>query len=264
VVLKANGQPVAGAQVRFSTTLGTIDPVETTNNSGVAEATLRGDGRLGTAKVSVTTGAVKAPDPIEVTIGAAAKLITLQATPAIIPANGGKVTLLAILRDGRGLPLAGQGINFTTELGKLASGGRILITDANGQVQDTLTVTETDLSNNQTSLTVTAHAVAGDGTALTADFPIQVQSQRPVAKFAFAKGQNANDVVFTDQSTGAGTLTYSWNFGDGTSAQTAVVTHTYASAGTYTVVETVTSSTGLSDTATGQITVPVTSGGTIQ
>jgi len=264
VVLKANGQPVAGTEVRFSTTLGTIDSVVTTNNSGVAQATLKGDGRQGTAKVTVTTGAVKAPDPLEVTIGQAAKTITLQATPALIPANGGKVTLLALLRDSFGLPLAGQGVNFTTQLGRLASGGAILLTNANGQVTDTLTVTETDLSNNQTSLTVTAHAVAADGSALTADFAIQVQSQRPVAKFSFAKGTNNNDVVFTDQSTGAGTLTISWNFGDGTAGAGSVVTHTYPSTGTFTVIETVNSSTGLSDTATGQITVPVTSGGTIQ
>src|SRR3954453_23307436 len=44
VVRKANGQPVnPGTQVRFTTTLGTIDPVASTDSSGVATATLRGD-----------------------------------------------------------------------------------------------------------------------------------------------------------------------------------------------------------------------------
>jgi hypothetical protein len=264
VVRRANGQPVTpGTEVRFSTTLGTIDPVAETNSSGVATATLRGDGRLGTAKVSVTTGAVKT-DPVEVTIGAAAKNISLQATPTTLPATGGKVNLVALVRDSRGLPLAGQGVNFTTELGRLGSGGGIVLTDANGQARDTLTLSETDLANNKSSVAVTANTAGGDGALVSSTFNVQVQTERPVAAFSYEKGSVDLEVLFQDESTGGGTLTYSWNFGDGTSGQGQSVRHTYAAAGPYNVTLTVTSTSGsgLSDTATARITVPVTSPGT--
>jgi hypothetical protein len=262
VVRRANGQPVTpGTEVRFSTTLGTIDPVAETNSSGVATATLRGDGRLGTAKVSVTTGAVKT-DPLDVTIGAAAKNISLQATPTTLPATGGRVTLLALVRDSRGLPLAGQGVNFTTELGTLASRGGIVVTDANGQARDTLTVNESDLGNNQSTVAVTANTAGSDGALVSSSFSVKIQTDRPVAEFSYEKGSVDLEVIFQDQSTGGGSLTYSWNFGDGTSGQGASVRHIYAAAGSYTVTLTVTSTSGLSDTATARITVPVTSPGT--
>ena len=139
VARKANGQPVTpGTRIRFSTTLGTIDPVVETDRSGVAEATLRGDGRLGTAHITASTGAVRT-DPMDVIIGTPARNISLQATPTTLPATGGRVTLLALVRDARGLPLANQGVNFTTQLGTLASRGGLVQTDANGQARDTLT-----------------------------------------------------------------------------------------------------------------------------
>jgi parallel beta-helix repeat protein len=53
-------------------------------------------------------------------------------------------------------------------------------------------------------------------------------------------------VQFTDQSIGATPLTYSWNFGDGSTSTLQNPTHTYTSAGNYTVTETVTNSFGSS------------------
>jgi PKD repeat protein len=53
-------------------------------------------------------------------------------------------------------------------------------------------------------------------------------------------------VKFTDGSTGGTPRTYSWNFGDGSTANTQSPTHTYSAAGIYTVTETVTNSAGSS------------------
>jgi len=52
------------------------------------------------------------------------------------------------------------------------------------------------------------------------------------------------------------TLTYAWDFGDGTTAAVASPTHTYAAWGTYTVKLTVTDTGNLSNTATVQVIVP--------
>jgi PKD repeat protein len=65
-------------------------------------------------------------------------------------------------------------------------------------------------------------------------------------------GQEGTAVTFAGSASGGtGTLTYSWNFGDGTAAVTGTLTpsHTYAAAGTYTATLTVTDSAGKSSQA---------------
>jgi PKD repeat protein len=52
-------------------------------------------------------------------------------------------------------------------------------------------------------------------------------------------------------------VTYLWDFGDGTTASTASPTHTFATAGTYTVKLTVTDNTGLTGSAQTTVTVTV-------
>ncbi|MBK8610239.1 MAG: PKD domain-containing protein [Chitinophagaceae bacterium] len=54
-------------------------------------------------------------------------------------------------------------------------------------------------------------------------------------------------INFTNTSTGPGTLSYSWNFGDGGSSTAQNPTHTYTSAGSFTVTLTVVSTTGCSN-----------------
>ena len=53
----------------------------------------------------------------------------------------------------------------------------------------------------------------------------------------------------------AGALTYAWDFGDGATGTGVTASHTYASAGTYTVGLTVTDNGGLTDTITHDVTV---------
>ncbi|NQD36036.1 M6 family metalloprotease domain-containing protein [Permianibacter sp. IMCC34836] len=60
---------------------------------------------------------------------------------------------------------------------------------------------------------------------------------------------------------GVGALTYLWSFGDSSSATTLAASHTYASAGTYTVSLTVTDSRGIAKVVTDSITVSASSSG---
>jgi len=285
---KPDGQPLnPGTEVRMTTNLGRIEPTIVEIRNGTATATLRGDGRLGIAKVTASTGgsgssgtppSEGSPSPptsgpgsatVDVEVGTPAASIVLQPSPTTLPAVGGRVTLLALVRDSSGQPLANQGVNFTTQLGQLGSRGGIVNTNANGQARDTLTVGPEDLSQGQRSITVTAQTTgggsgsggAGGGTSgglITETFDVQVASDRPSAQFSFTRGSNELTVDFNNESSGSGSLSYNWTFGDGSSSTLESPSHTYAAAGTYTVRLVVTDiTTNLSDTETQQITVPV-------
>lgn len=182
VVRKPNGTVAAGVDVRFTTTIGTIDVLKATDSGGIATATLRGDGRTGTAMVNAAadgaggssggtgaaSNALSVPIGVPIVpVGGGAKTITLQGTPASILASGGKVKLVALVRDATGNPAAGVEVNFTTNLGRLASGGGLVVTNAGGEATDTLSVESTDIGN-QTSVTVGAQTAAADGTLISA------------------------------------------------------------------------------------------------
>ena len=67
-------------------------------------------------------------------------------------------------------------------------------------------------------------------------------------------------VVDASASTGSGTLTFAIDFGDGTSATDATARHTYASAGTFTIVATVTDAQGRKATESSAIAVKAVTG----
>ncbi|AKB20051.1 MULTISPECIES: disaggregatase related repeat-containing protein [unclassified Methanosarcina] len=81
-------------------------------------------------------------------------------------------------------------------------------------------------------------------------FDAQV-SKVPVAAFSASpiSGNAPLDVTFTDSSTGSPTA-WNWNFGDGTSSTEKSPTHTYSTAGNYTVILTASNAAG-SNTVTG-------------
>lgn len=280
---KPDGQPLnPGTEIRLNATNGSIPSFVTTNSSGTAVATFQSNGTPGTATITAAagTGGGGTPAPsttpgtgptgssggslsasVSIQVGTSAKSITLQPTPTSLPSNGGQVTLLAIVRDANGQPQANQDVNFGTDVGTLNSRGAIVKTDANGQARDRLTVTAEDLANNATSIHVTAQTAGSDGALISASSTIQVRTETPVAAFDFQKGSTDLEVVFTARATGTGDLTYTWDFGDGSSATTQNPRHTYASPGSYTVQLTVTNASGLSDTAVARVTVPVTTPG---
>lgn len=67
---KDSGVPVrTGTEIRFTTTLGTIDPLARTDSDGIAVVTLRADGKDGRAEVRARSGAKTAtPNPLVVMI----------------------------------------------------------------------------------------------------------------------------------------------------------------------------------------------------
>jgi hypothetical protein len=281
---KPDGNPLnPGTEIRMTATLGSIDSIVTTDRSGVATATFRADGELGTASITAQTGtstggsgggttsdgtgssAGTLSATVRVQVGTSAKTITVQPTPtsipATLPANGAKVQLLAIVRDANGQPLPNQGVNFTTDIGTLASRGGIVQTNSQGVARDTLTVESGDLASNATAIHVTAQSAGSDGALVSAMATVQVANGRPLAHFAYTPLADKHQVQFSNQSTGSGSLTYTWDFGDGTSSSEQNPTHTYTGNQQYTVVLTVQDSTGQSSVSTATFTIPLASGG---
>lgn len=255
VAREPEGQPVnPGTEVFFSTTLGSVDRMATTDASGVAEATLRGDGRAGSATVTATSGAAAAAVSDPVQIGAFAALISLQVTPTVVTEEGGTLDLLAIVRDDNGALLPSAVVNFVAEFGILGSGGAGIVTNNVGEARDTLTVSIADIAAAGNGFTVTAQTAGSGGALIEQSFSVTVARLEPIASFSFSV--SGRTVQFTNQSTGAPPLEYAWDFdGDGTIDSTArSPSHTYVEGGTYTVSMTVSNDFG-SDTAIDTVTV---------
>jgi hypothetical protein len=175
-LIRPNGTPDNGAQVQFTTTLGTFNPtVAATKSDGNAVSTLTGNGTPGTAKVTAFSGSVMSTE-LDVTIGGIGASITLQPSPATLPAtlppNGARVTLVAVVRDITGLPEAGAQVNFTTSVGTLQNNG-LVPTDANGTATDVLTVRPTDLTS-QTTIMVGADTADSTGKLQSATATIAI------------------------------------------------------------------------------------------
>jgi hypothetical protein len=234
VALRANGTPVnPGTQIRMSTNLGTVDPIVEVGEGGIAVGTLQGDGRFGLATVTASVGA-DTTGTVDVQVGRAAASATLQATPPSISDTGGTTTLLALVRDASQQPLAGATVNFTTEVGRLASGGSFLVTDANGQVTDRLTVSESDINSLPagTNEFTAGVEVGGTDAVVGATFEVRLESALLEADFTFAV--DGLTVRFTDFSRGEPSQ-HLWSFGDGTTSREPNPTHVYSSTGSYPV-----------------------------
>jgi hypothetical protein len=237
VARQGNGQPVhPGTEVFFATPLGTIDQVVATDDNGVAEATLRGDGRAGEATVTATSGAASAAISEPVQIGAFAALISLQVTPTVVLEEGGELFLLALVRDDNGALLSNAVANFGAEFGVLGSLGGGVITNFNGEATDILTVSPADVVAAGSSFLVTATTAGADGVEITASFTVSVAILEPIASFTFSPLGNLM-VAFNNESTGAEPLMFAWDFQDDgvvDSTQRNPV-FTYPTPGTYTV-----------------------------
>lgn len=251
IVTREGGTPVnTGTIVFFNTTLGTIDAQGKTDSSGVARATLHGNGQIGTAKVTASSGAI-APQEIDVQIGGQPVQISLQASPATVSTDGGDVSLTALARDDQGLPLVGAQLAFTSPFGTLSKGS-FVATGNDGSATDSLHLTAADvaaISSGSFQVTVSG----GGSSAVTATATINVL--RLIPAFQFTQVSGTLTVIFTDQ-TSPKPISWLWDFGDGSTSTIENPAHTYGAAKTYAVTLTVT--TGLGTTSISEP-VPVTS-----
>ncbi len=121
---------------------------------------------------------------------------------------------------------------------------------AAGTYTATLTVTDATGQFHQNSLTITA----------TEPTPPPVQNTPPTATISISA--TTGEAPFTIQFDGSGStsaqppiVSYSWDFGDGANANSALASHTYTVAGTYHPTLTVTDSVGLTNQTSELVTI---------
>ncbi len=108
--------------------------------------------------------------------------------------------------------------------------------------------------------TVTLTATEDEGEATETSTQTVIVYASPVASFttgtAGSQCLTGNSYSFTNTSSiSSGTLTYSWDFGDGSTATSQDATHSYTAAGTYTVKLTATSGNNCANSTTTTVTV---------
>lgn len=219
----AAGNPLAGVQVTFSTTAGTVSPgVATTDAAGDARTTL-----TTTREATVTARAAQESAEVTVTVDEAPGL-TVSVTPD--PPVEGRTTqfTVTVIVPAGGTAADRLEINFgdgdRTSLRIPSSGGTTTVShvyDREGTFTVSVTVIDASGARQTQQLVVTVVAAPPIPLTLTAT------PQSPAA------GQIVTFVATPSLGSGVSVARYEWNFGDGTERTTTsgTTTHSYASAG---------------------------------
>ncbi len=254
-VIESAGTPVQnGTVVTFTTTLGTIEPVDARTTSGKATVKLLAGTKSGTAEIRAFSGGTAAADALKVTVGAAAAgKVELLANPSALPASGGVVQLTAIVSDASGNRLSSVPVTFSTDAGVLAATSAT--TDANGEARSSLSTTA--------KARVTASVVGGTSASLTAtaDIPVRVGPSVTISVPAASLVPGV-PAIFNVAVTagGAAVRSATIDFGDGgrqsvSPSGQSTATHVYAKSGTYIVTAEAVDTAGESATATASVSV---------
>ena len=277
-VIEQAGTPVQnGTTVRFSTSLGSVNPVEaqtrnglaiTTffagNISGVADVTAVSGGAGGTSSSNGTGSPATSTNVVQITIGAAnASRVAVTASPGSVSSNGGSSQITATVLDSSGNALSGVPVFFSSTAGTLSSSSAT--SDSNGRASVTLN------TNREAEVSV---RVGSGADARTATITVRVNVQGTVTLTCQGSGTAAASscsqiagqaVTFTASrgtTTGAASISSSrLDFGDGSSASLGslasptTVNHTYSNNGTYTATLTATDANG--ETSSTSVTVTI-------
>lgn len=265
-VIEASGTPPQhGTRITFSTTLGSIQPSEAeTDISGRVTVKFLAGGGSGTATIIAISGGASASgtNAVKIAIGAAAVAsVSASASPGTVAGSGGTSTITAKVGDSSGNPLASVPVTFTTDNGSLSAS--VVTTDATGVAQALLT------TNKTAKVTVTAGVAATTGTTTT---PVQTAtvtvSVNAASTIAVGTASPASPtagqavtfpITYTQNANGSPVARVVVDFGDGFSqtinGQPSAVTHTYSSAGSYTLRVTAIDTFGDTANGTGSVTI---------
>jgi PKD repeat protein len=270
-VIESGGTPVQnGTLVRFTTTLGRVDPIEAQTRNGIAVTTFLAGNDSGMAEVRATSGGAggattttpgtgTTPGPttttnsnvVQIAVGSGAvDTVTVRANPSTVSTGlGGTVTVTATVVGTGGRLLSGIPVSFSATRGTLSSTSAV--TDAQGEARVTLTTNaDTDITVAAGTKTATAKVTGQPGPAVALTCSVGAATNCATASV----GQT---IVFTAQrAQGSANLTSSTlDFGDnsninlGTLSAPTNVPHAYSAPGTYTAQLTGTDANGESSTS---------------
>jgi len=233
VVVESSGTPVQnGTMVTFSSTLGSVDPIEAKTVNGVATAAFNAGSVSGSSEINAFSGGAKTATATKITIGSlAAKTVAVSATPSSVSQSGGTVTISALVMDEAGNALPGVNVTFSADTGQLSA--TTALTDSSGVARTTLTTTQTS------KVTATAGSAKADVTVTV--------TAAPTVTITADNGTEGVPLPITISTAASGSTparqiqTLIVDFGDGTSETRSNVTgsvgftHTYTRARGYTI-----------------------------
>ena len=245
-VAESGGTPVQnGTVVRFTTTLGRVEPAEATTRNGLATTMFHAGDVSGVADVRATSGAIggtgstgttTASNAVQITIGAAAvETIVVRANPASVDATGGNSELVASVVGAGGRALAGVPVTFSATEGQLTNGR--VATDEFGESRTTLVLGRIPSASGGARPSARVTAAAG---VKSAEVTVTWRDALPTPSVTLAAvAETASTIghrwTFTATVTGTDTTSqpvrYEWEFGNGATATTSGNTIAYVYTG---------------------------------
>jgi adhesin/invasin len=254
VIEPAGTPPQKGTLVTFTTSLGTIQPIEAeTDAGGRVMVSFNAGTRSGVATITALSGGVTTgtTGALAIPIGAASvSTVAVTASPSTI-APGAKSTITATVSDASGTLVDGVPVTFSTDNGSLTQA--VVTTTANGAATTTLTTTKTAKVKASAGNATTS----GETTTAApfAEVTVTVEALPTASISASANAQVGLPVTFTiTTAPGTGSTaslqSVRVDFGDGSSTSlgaaqgTTTVQHVYTTAGTKTARVTATDTNG--------------------
>ena len=141
-VLDVDKTPAIGLKVDFATTIGSITESDTTDSSGIAQATFISDNQAGENIITVDTGIKKHTLTLHVVHYQPKYVELFSESPVLLADGNSTTTITTVLKDSVGSPMPDITVKFATTLGTLSS--HIEKTDEEGIATTDLTSTNSD------------------------------------------------------------------------------------------------------------------------
>ena len=194
--------------------------------------------------------------------------LAITANPDVLSQDGGSQSVISIdARDAKGQPAANQLLYLEIDGGDFgALSARTVVTNGQGRATFTYTAPAGSPGNETSNVAIRVRPSGTDNAAqLSRVVNIRlnpsgtINTGAPTPRFTFLPtdpGANQTvrfDATLSTPSRGAEIRTYTWDFGDGSSATGATASHAYSAPGSYGVKLTVTDSQGISATSATQV-----------